>query len=534
MSQLSGAHGFWFRRVDPMPARERVRKAVIELTRARRLQLLVDHAFGGLLAGLGLATVAVLAVRLASLPASPWQLAGAVTIVVLALALLVGWWRRPATLDVAIRADLALKLKQRLSTAWEFMTAQGDQELSERLAVQALGAGLPARAGMVFPLRLGRWGGLAPLAAVALVLVSVIDFKRVQGPAPRALDERVASEGRRLGAFGRAMQERAARDKLPRSGRQGGELERLGARMEAGAMSRRQALGELGQLRESLARERMQARAEASRSESGLPPAPNEKDSPDAAHLNPQAMLDRLQRGGLDSADAGALSRYLDELPRSGTPHQELEKAMRRHRDGADDALKQILENLARTDRARKEDRELARAEEQLRRSQENLDEALAMRRRGRGPGAAIDWDEDDNENAGIRAGEIASDKGRHDSDAARAASRSATQGKAGIATDPTRAPEVPDPKRSGPVLQPEGQTREGESFTSQGRILPRAVRPSVENVEIAREFAPQVEEVLSREQYPAHYKELVRRYFLTLSQGARSPQQGSAAGGQP
>ena len=38
-------------------------------------------------------------------------------------------------------------------------------------------------------------------------------------------------------------------------------------------------------------------------------------------------------------------------------------------------------------------------------------------------------------------------------------------------------------------------------------------------------EFASQVEEVLSKEEYPAHYKEFVRRYFLTLSQG-RIPQQ--------
>jgi hypothetical protein len=38
----------------------------------------------------------------------------------------------------------------------------------------------------------------------------------------------------------------------------------------------------------------------------------------------------------------------------------------------------------------------------------------------------------------------------------------------------------------------------------------------------MAREFAPQVEEVLSREDYPVHYKEFIRRYFLNLSRGAR------------
>jgi len=35
------------------------------------------------------------------------------------------------------------------------------------------------------------------------------------------------------------------------------------------------------------------------------------------------------------------------------------------------------------------------------------------------------------------------------------------------------------------------------------------------------------VEEVLSREHYPAHHKEFIRRYFLNLSRGARgAPEQ--------
>jgi hypothetical protein len=39
-------------------------------------------------------------------------------------------------------------------------------------------------------------------------------------------------------------------------------------------------------------------------------------------------------------------------------------------------------------------------------------------------------------------------------------------------------------------------------------------------------EFATQLESVLSKDQYPAHYKEFIRRYFLNLSQGARVPQE--------
>jgi hypothetical protein len=209
MSQVTGAASFWIRNGESGPAHERLRKSVAALTRARRLQLLVDHGFGGLLAGLVLATAAV-TWRLAS-RLSPWQLAGSAVIISLVVALLVGWQRRPDSLEVAIRADVMLRLKQRLSTAWEFVTLHGDNELADRLAMQAVKAGVPADPWLVFPLRVNRWGWLAPLAATALLLVSVVDLNRVHAPVAQAVDERVVNEASAWG-FGRAMH-RAERDK---------------------------------------------------------------------------------------------------------------------------------------------------------------------------------------------------------------------------------------------------------------------------------------------------------------------------------
>ncbi len=522
MSHADSASSLWISH-GARPARERLRMAVAGLTRARRLQVLVDHGFGGLLAGLGLATVAVLVSRLVLSPYSPWQLAGAAVIIALAVALLVGWRRRPGALEVAIRADLTLKLKQRLSTAWEFMTVHGDGELAERLAVQAVKAGLPSRAGMVFPLQVSRWGRLAPLAATALLLVSVIDLNRMQAPVPHEVDEQVVGEGQRLGAFGRAMQARAKRDKLPRSERQAAQLERLGARMESGALSRRQALGQLRERGDSLDEERMQALADANRTDIGPLRAEREKSSPIAPDLNPGAMLERMQRGGLDSADTRALAGRLDDLERSGIPRRELENALGRHRAGADDALREILETLARTDRARKEHEELGSAGEQVRRARENLGESLAGTD-GRRSAAEVDWDED--EARSVKGAANAGADGRLDSKTAHEASRSGSQRDSSVAADRQPSPLRPDSGQSGPVLKPQSQVREGEVFASQGRVLPTPGRPSVENVEMSSEFASQVEEVLSREQYPAHYKEFIRRYFLTLSRGARVPQQ--------
>lgn len=532
MSPAADAPSFWIRDGGPGPARDSLSRLVAALTRARRLQVLLDHGFCGLLVGLLLASVAVLSARLMPSPYPPWQLGSAAVIVALAAALLVGWRRRPDSLEVAIRADLTLRLKQRLSTAWEFVTLHGESELADRLAVQAVKAGLPARPWLVFPLRVNRWGLLTPVAATALLLVSVVDLERiqVQAPTPQKIDEQVVSEGQRLGAFGRAMQARSERDKLPRSASQAAQLERLGARMEGGALSRREALSQLRSLDASLEQERMQALAEANRAGSGPRRAQSTEGSQIAADLNPGAMLERMQRGALGNDDTRALARRLEDLDRMGIPREELENALERQRSGDEQTLREILETLAKIERELKEDKELSDAREQVRRSRDNLSDARARTSGERGRTANIDWDDDEGEGRGPKDSAKAGMDARLDSTTSGRAARNASQGNAIEATDRQDSPVSPDAGPTGRVLRPQGQMREGESFTSQGRTLPRAGRPSVENVQMRAEFAAQVEQVLAKEQYPAHYKDFIRRYFLSLSQGARGSQEQTPA----
>ena len=517
MSQVAGARGLWLG--SPRPARERLSAAMAALTRARRLQMLVDHGFGGLLAGLSVATFLVLVARLMPLPYAPWQLAGAAVAIAVAAALLVGWQRRPDALDVAIRADLALNLKQRLSTAWEVMSVRSDSDLAERLSVQAVKAGLPVHPGRLFPLRVNRWGRLAPLAAVALLFVSVVDLNWMQSPVPREVDEQVVREGERLGAFGRAMQERAKREQLPRSERQAQQLERLGARMESGALNRGEALGELRGMRDSLDKERVQALADANQTDIG--PLRGES-SPLAPDSDARATRERMQRGTSGNAEARALAEQLADLERSGVPRRDIEDALKRQLPGDNEQLRRMLEKLAQIDRARREDRELENAREQVRLALENLGESTDGSGGRRAPGISLDFDED--EDRGVQSQADAGADGRRRSEMARGAARPGLLGDSHTVPDRQHVPVGPDSRDTGPVLKPESQTREGEEFVTEARVLPKPGRPSVENVAMSSEFASQMEEVLAKEQYPAHYKEFVRRYFLTLSQG-RVPQ---------
>jgi hypothetical protein len=531
MSRAADAPALWIGLDGPDAARARLRKTVAALRRARHLQILVDHAFGGLLAGLCIATVVVLAMRQAASAQPAWPLAGLAVILAVAAALVLGWWRRPGPLEVAIRADLMLRLKQRLSTAWELMSLNGDAELADRLAVQAVRAGIPARPGTVFPLRINRAGWLAPLAATALLLVSVVDLGGMQPPAHRQMDEQVVGEGQRLGAFGREMQQRARRDKLPRSTRQADRLERLGAHMESGDLSRNQALAQLARMVESLDQERTQARAEANGSERGAPNARRSAIGPD---LNAGAMLERMQRGGLDRSDTSALAQRLDEFARAGVPRKQMQSALEQHDAGAEEALEEILQKLARWERALKEDKELSNALEQVHRSQQSLGSPQASSDGPNSASAAIDWDADERADREASSAAGARTESRTDSSGSARSARGGSHADSSVAGARAEAPLRPEVDASARVLRPEGELREGREFTTEGRILPRANRPSVEQVEMRSEFAEQAEAVLSREQYPEHYKAFVRRYFLNLSQGARvSPGEPPADGAQ-
>lgn len=522
MSETVTTRHAWFKHSDPLSAQERVRRVVTALTRARRLQVLVDFMSGGLLAGLAAATIAALAIRLVPLPYSLWEVAGAMVGIALTIALGIGWWRRPGALEVAIHADLILRLKQRLSTAWEIMTVREDRELAERLAVQAVRAELPARPRLVFPVRVNRWWMLVPLPAAALLLVSVLDLSRTQPTVPRQVDERVISEGQRLSAFARAMQARAKRDALPRSARQAAALERLGARMESGALSRAQTLEQLRQMGRSLDQDSVQALADA-RQASGTEPPPGRGGSelPEAAGgVAAGAGSERAMKRDSQGDTPVSTQNRLDNVAGSGASRSELEENIRRKQAANDETARRELQKPGSNMRSLRDHEELQRAREQVRRARENLDDALASSDAGGGSPTDMEWSEGDE-----TPEDRAADRRRGQRKGGKAP-RSATRGDdAPAGNEPQESPPQSHTAQSGPVVKPQADMRAGEVFSSQGSVLPNVTRPTVENVEMKQEFASQMEGVLSRDHYPAHYKDFLRRYFLSLSQGEQRPQ---------
>lgn len=521
MSTLAHTRADWIG--STRPAREQLADVVADLVRAKWRQHCVDYACSALFAWLLAATLAVLAMRQGLLGGSPLLVLSLLAALCAAPAVMFAWSRRPDTLQVAIEADLELNLKQRLSTAWEFAGASAggnaDASLAERLAAQAVRARLPARSrsALVFPLRLNTSGMLAPVAAIALALASVLEFDRAGTSAPLVVDQSVISEGVRLREYGQRMEGRARRDGLPRSAEASQQLQRLGNRMESASVSRGEALSRLRELDEELDAARRAALGEGTQSEIGPLQVDEMAGTRAPAGPDPRTLLQRLLDGQLRDGEAQALGSDPGALARAGISRETLDEALRSFDSGEQSALREILDKLARAAQQRDDARELDAARDQVTRAARNLD----------GSAGSGEQSDESSRGAAAREGGVGNDESDGgDEDISSGTPAPGTGAPGGRGDEAARAQMLrPAPREvdGGPVLQARGQPGDGGVFVSQARVLPRAGEIAIEPVELDARFAPELEAVLSKEHIPTHHKAFIRRYFLTLGEGAGS-----------
>lgn len=451
-----------------------------------------------------------------------WRLAGLAGLVAFAGALACTWWRAPDDLQVAILADLQLRLQQRLSTAWELLRGGADAALSERLAARVFGGRRPPRVEQVFRPGLNTWARLLPLVAALMVLVASLDLSRAaveSGPLAGA-DAQVVAEGERLRAEGWRMRAEARQRQLAASASAAEALEGLGREMRAGGLGRPEALARLGALGNRLDEARLAALEEGRQTPVGplrVRPVPG------AAALQPGDVRELLRRLLEGDGDAEGLREQAGRLAHLGIDGQSLRQALDELAAGDEERLRDLHERLAALDQARQDAELLGEGREAVRRAREGLGGAEAT------PGGA----DADGEGAGEGSADALA--GRSD----RAPADAGDDG-AGLAGEPAggtpgpgsaeqrarSAPSLP-PGADGAVLRPEAQPRAGEVFRAEARVLPRSGTPRVAEATVDVRHQRQLEAALAREDYPWHRKEYLRRYFLGLGAGL----DGDAAG---
>ena len=512
----AGAQWSLTRGDERLSAGARLKAVVRGLTRANRRQVFVACAWGGLFWGLMASCAAVLVIRIGRLPYSAWDVVAWILGLALAAAAVIARKRCPDDLHVAILADLRLDLQQKLSTAWEFARGQTDAALAERLAVQAVKARLPAKPEHVFPLGINTWGRCTPVAASLLVLVSILDLSQFTEPAVSEPDEVVVDEGLRLRDYGRQMEGRARREGLRHSATASQTIQRLGSRMQSGTLSRRRALSRLRQMGTTLDEQRRLALSAGIETKIGPLAIESLVVSSVMQGSSLRAMLQKLLDGRLESSDVQALREDPGVLSRFGISPEELQGALDRFAAGDGQDLRWILETLSRIDQTLRDAEELYQAQAEVKRARRRLgDAAVSAARRGEGSDVAASGEEEGVDSL-PGSGLAEESAGEGDRFTLGLASGHSPQG-----TNRRRLPSFePGAERGGVLLKPESRIRDGRVFTSEARVLPRPGRATLETLELDARFTAQVEEVLSKEEYPLHYKEFIRRYFLGLSGG--------------
>lgn len=505
---------------EVLPA-ERLKALVASLVRARHRQMAMRCLGRGLLASLCACIIVVVGLRLAASEVSLWSAVAALLLAGLLVSALVAWRRRPDPLEVVIAADVRLRLKQRLSTACEFILGGRDDELTGALARRACRARLPTRTDYIFPVEVDGPARAIPVAMIALVLVISLEMPTTEAPAALVVDERVAAEGVVLGEHGRRLEARARRGALTRAERQAQRMEQLGERMRSGLLSRGEALDRLRGLAADIDEERLAELDAGTQTEA---PPLRVREMGESGGSAGIASL----RGAMERALAGDGTLTEEErrgLESLGLDPGALAEALERMREGNRDGLEALRDQLADLERSVNESEALGEAGDAVGRARRNLgDDALA--------GAEPNPSESE-------APQPFDGEGQVEGEAPDLPSDDFGEGEAGRGQRPGNS--VPSDRF---VQTPEATTRdngsgatvtivargqlgEGEVYSSQVRVMPRLPDAVSERQAMASNFVAQAEAVMSEQGYPPHRKAFLRRYFLNLSEGANPVRSG-------
>ena len=325
--------------IESKLAEERLALFMREAARQKYHEILFEYTCTGIFGALILSVILVLFSRLgeSGVPAS-MPVAILVSVALLGSAIMARR-RRPDDLRIAVLADIRLKLKQRLSTAWEFARTQPGSEISISLAVAALKQRLPLPSEPVFPLRINTWGKLIPIAVALLVLSSVVDLQRITESSGIEQDETVVDAGKRLREFAEQLGALAEREGYSRSTAAADKARQLGARMESGSLSRREALSRLRQLGAQVTDQRESALYDGAGLSFDVSQTQTSALTRDLESLGVRSMLQNLLDGRLVASDARALTLEASTLAQLGIDAAALEQALESFDAGSEEDL---------------------------------------------------------------------------------------------------------------------------------------------------------------------------------------------------
>jgi hypothetical protein len=423
------------------------------------------------------------------------------------------WRIRLPALTALIHADQRLRLREQLSTAYEYRAHFAQNPFVPPLAAAAARLATQVEPWRVFPMRWPRraWGIpvlLGALVGFPLLNVSPVHF---DDGGHEAVPPQVAREGERLERWGRRLEQLAQQEHLDRSLILARHMQELGQRMQREGSAAPQVAQRISTLSQYLQRMQHELQERTLMGDGGLTATQDVLVSGRNVKQELQEILQLLQSNTLPRETAAIAEQGLLRLRRQVGQNPELEQMLQNLRAGNVEAARQLLQDIMQQQQASEEMEHLERARRALEYSSRSIQRGDAGDSQASNTPHPGDLGE--HEGGGSYDAEMMSEYGPGMDDFPGSgmeegfgAARSAREG------TPQPLRESDDPASQVPVKSGEGSMR-----LNYVRHLPlqNEARVPVEQVTVRYQRA--AEEVLAQEHIPADYREQIKQYFLAI-----------------
>jgi hypothetical protein len=466
------------------------------------LALAIWHRFMPLainqLVGLGVAVMAVCA------------------IVALALALR----SRADPMSLLIRTDRALKLRERLSTAYELLTSPYAHPLRPIVLQEAARVARSVNPFRVIPSTTPRTLRWTPFLLLAIVLVLMVDFGMFLPQSFIGGDERPSSalyeQGQQLERQGKRLETEARRRGLERSLEAARRMQSLGQRLQNEKVNEREAMARVNSLSEYVRNLEEELKKMAVLEDVSLSKVREVMVNQASVSAEVQRLLGLMGRGKLSPGEMRHLQERLQSLGQQGTLDEQLSEALNQLRDGNLEGAREMLESYLLQDQLAQDFEHLQRAERTIEGSFEHgIDpgEEMDLEASDRDSGESSDYEMAGDPRGGSGGMPGGMEEDEYLDSEGMGSSNSIGSGR-GLESEASRS-RIAEPKS--PASRITGQTGEGGVRRSYVRALPLKADAAVPLEEVITAYQKRAEESLLREEIPPNNRDLVRAYFLAI-----------------
>jgi hypothetical protein len=435
-------------------------------------------------------------------------------------ALIVGLRSHADPLGLLIRADRTLKLKERLSTAYELATSPHPHPLRTVVLQEGARVARSVNPFRVIPSTTPRTLRWTPFLLLAIVLVLVVDVGMILPPSLVGEDGRPApalqAQGQQLERAGKRLETEARRRGLERSLEAARRMQTLGQRLQNEKVNEREALARVNSLSEYMRNLEEELKKMAVLEDISVSKVREVMVNQASVSGEVQRLLGMLGRGKLSPGEMRSLQERLQSLGQQGGLDERLSEALNQLREGDQEGARDSLENFLAQD-------QLAQDFEHLKRAERALDRGME---RGFDPGEEMEFDparrdsgeDGDYEMAGDPHGGSGGSPGDFDGgdylDSEGMGSNSSVGSGRGTESE---APRNRIAEASAPPTRLSGQSGEGGVRRTYVRSLPLKGEASIPLETVIATYQKRAEESLLREEIPLNNRDIVRAYFLSI-----------------